>query len=50
MTAGIDDSNNVNRIIDNLRFCVDLEGDGGITSFTTKEKEEMYNFLTSLQK
>lgn len=49
MTTVIDDSNNVNHVIDNLRLCVDLEGDGGFTSFTTKEKEEMYKFLSSLQ-
>lgn len=36
-------------IINNLLLCLELEGDGGFTSFTAKEKDDMYNYLISLK-
>lgn len=36
-------------IINNLLLCLELEGDGGCTSFTAKEKDDMYNYLISLK-
>ena len=41
--------NKVNAIIDNLLFCVELEGDGRFSEFTTEEKEEMTKFLLILK-
>lgn len=48
LLADIEDSNKVKHIVDNLLLCVELEGDGGFSSFTSKEKEEMRAFLSSL--
>lgn len=45
----IEYSNKVKQIVDNLLFCVDLEGDGGFSSFTSKEKEDMRSFLVTIR-
>lgn len=37
------------KIIDNLLLCLQLEGDGGFSSFSSEEYDEMYNFLNSLR-
>ncbi len=40
---------NVDKIIDNILLCVDLEGDGGCSSFDSEEKEEMRSFMNGLK-
>lgn len=39
---------NVNEIIDNLLFCVELVEETGLGTFMSEEIEEMRNFLYSL--
>jgi hypothetical protein len=37
------------KIINNLLLLLDLEGDGGFSNFTEKEKNEMHDFLNGLK-
>lgn len=37
-------------IISNILLCIELEGDGGTSSFTTEESEEMMAFMNQLRK
>lgn len=38
------------KIINNLLLCLELEGDGKCSSFSAKEKDDMYNYLISLKR
>jgi len=48
----INESNkkDIERIVNNLKYALEIAGDGGPTPFDDKEYNEMYNFLDSLLK